>query len=435
VFRGGQAPATVFLGGQYGRGLEDIKQALAAPGEPALVLLTAPDGCGKSTLLGRLVEDLDEARLTSRVRGPFEGPEDFLLAALVGFGFEETLATRHQLRHILQAFLLHQVRQGSRPILIVEDTPSLKPQVLAELLWVAQLTHDGPAVVDIVMSGLPGLQRIVSAPAMSALATRRQQLVELQPMDVEETAHYIQHRLSVAGVPDPEGVFEMDAISLVHDLTGGIAGLVDTLCQTAIACAASTDEAHVVATAVTAAAGKLQQVSVGGVPRVQGSRRSDTKAVTGGESGHLVVTQGGKVVCEHQIQTDRVLIGRRPENDVRLDYPTVSAYHALLLKDSDGWVLIDLHSTNGTMLSSRSIRQHRLRGHETFVIANLEVRCSGLSRPRGRPEPTPSATPQASQPATASPGQEEDHAATMPRLEDDPPIPAGKTPERDPDSR
>jgi general secretion pathway protein A len=433
AFRGGQAPATLFLGGQYGRALKDLAQALAAPDSPALVLLTAPDGCGKSALLDRLVEDLDDNRLTSRVRGQFEGPEDFLLAVLVGFGFEETRATRPQLRNILQTFILHQSQQGSRSVLVVEDTPSLRPQVLAELLWLAQLTHEGLAAIDIVMSGLPGLERIVSAPAMGALTTRRRQLVELQPMDVDETTAYIRHRLSISGVPDPERFFEEDAVSLVHDLTGGIPGLVDTLCETAITCAAAADEPRVAAASVTAAAGKLQQVSVGGVTRVQGSRSSDAKAVSGDEFGHLVVTQGGKVVSEHKIRKNRVLIGRRSENDICLDYPTISAYHAMLLKDADGWVLIDLHSTNGTRISSRSIRQQRLRGHETFSIANLEVRCSGLSRPHGRSNPTPHAQ-SARQPSPANPVQQEDHGATMLRLEDDPPAPARKAPGIDEDS-
>ena len=97
AFRTGLVPANIFLGGQYGRGLDGLKQALAPSDSPALALLTAPDGCGKSVLLGRLVADVDETRLVSRIRGRFDDPEDFLVAVLVGFGFDESGSSRSQL--------------------------------------------------------------------------------------------------------------------------------------------------------------------------------------------------------------------------------------------------------------------------------------------------------------------------------------------------
>jgi hypothetical protein len=347
------------------------------------------------------------------VRGRFGGPEDFLVAALAGFGFDESGSSRSQLRHILQAFLLHQCQQGARPVLVVEDTPSLTPKVLAELLWVAQLEQDGRAAADIVLSGLPGLERIATAPAMGALSRRHQHLLELQPLYVDETSAYIRHRLSVAGVAEPDGLFAEAAISLIHDLTGGIPGLVDTLCETAIACAASADEPRVSAVSVQAAAGKLQQVSVSGVTRVQGSRRSDSKAVASSELGQLVVTDDDKVICEYSIRKERVLIGRRPENDVRLDFPTVSAYHALLLKDADGWVLIDLHSTNGTHVRSRPIRQHRMRGDETISIATLRITCSGLAHPSVKTGPAAGRRAAHEPLPTPQDIQQDDHAATV----------------------
>ena len=48
---------------------------------------------------------------------------------------------------------------------------------------------------------------------------------------------------------------------------------------------------------------------------------------------------------------DTLTIGRDNENDIVLETATVSRYHALLLRDADGLLLIDLESTNGTLVN------------------------------------------------------------------------------------
>jgi putative peptide zinc metalloprotease protein len=46
-----------------------------------------------------------------------------------------------------------------------------------------------------------------------------------------------------------------------------------------------------------------------------------------------------------------VTIGRDAENDIVLAAASVSRQHALLLRDADGTLLIDLESTNGTLVN------------------------------------------------------------------------------------
>jgi ABC-type multidrug transport system ATPase subunit len=51
----------------------------------------------------------------------------------------------------------------------------------------------------------------------------------------------------------------------------------------------------------------------------------------------------------------RLAIGRAPGNDHLIDHPMVSGKHALLTLKSDGWVLQDLGSANGTFLNGERI--------------------------------------------------------------------------------
>jgi hypothetical protein len=51
------------------------------------------------------------------------------------------------------------------------------------------------------------------------------------------------------------------------------------------------------------------------------------------------------------------LLGRAPDCDLLLKNPTVSRRHARLHYGPDGWVLTDLHSTNGTRVNGWRVTQ------------------------------------------------------------------------------
>jgi pSer/pThr/pTyr-binding forkhead associated (FHA) protein len=48
---------------------------------------------------------------------------------------------------------------------------------------------------------------------------------------------------------------------------------------------------------------------------------------------------------------DTMTIGRDAENDIVLAAASVSRWHAMLFRDADGLLLLDLESTNGTRLN------------------------------------------------------------------------------------
>ena len=85
-----------------------------------------------------------------------------------------------------------------------------------------------------------------------------------------------------------------------------------------------------------------------------------------------------------------VRIGRAADNDVVLDYPTVSAHHAVLRVEPGRIVLEDLGSRNGTALGSpgRTIRMTRLSLDDVLYFgacrATVEELLSSLHRPASR---------------------------------------------------
>jgi hypothetical protein len=73
-------------------------------------------------------------------------------------------------------------------------------------------------------------------------------------------------------------------------------------------------------------------------------------------AGSLVLPDGRRLTMGVRV----VSIGRLRECDVSLDDPKVSRHHAEVHPDGDGYVLVDLGSTNGTTVNGFSVDRHRL---------------------------------------------------------------------------
>ena len=64
-----------------------------------------------------------------------------------------------------------------------------------------------------------------------------------------------------------------------------------------------------------------------------------------------------------------------------VDGAGVSRYHALLLQDSNGWLLIDLQSLNGTYVNAERIRQQRLADGDSIFISDFCIRVHHKFKP------------------------------------------------------
>ncbi len=68
-------------------------------------------------------------------------------------------------------------------------------------------------------------------------------------------------------------------------------------------------------------------------------------------------------------------IGRTSECDIVLaDDEKVSRVHARLDWDGEGWVLVDLGSTNGTLVNGESVKERRLSPGDTIEIGDTRLR-------------------------------------------------------------
>ncbi len=71
---------------------------------------------------------------------------------------------------------------------------------------------------------------------------------------------------------------------------------------------------------------------------------------------------------------ERIKIGRYPNNDIVIDHPTVSAYHAELIRRPDGrYELVDRESRNGTRINGTPVRSAVLKHGDQITLGAITV--------------------------------------------------------------
>jgi hypothetical protein len=89
--------------------------------------------------------------------------------------------------------------------------------------------------------------------------------------------------------------------------------------------------------------------------------------------GKLVLLLSDGTTRDIPLGKERLVIGRRADNDVCLPYPAVSGEHASVVTILADSFLEDLGSTNGTLVNGKPIVKHFLRDHDQIDIGRQRL--------------------------------------------------------------
>jgi hypothetical protein len=90
----------------------------------------------------------------------------------------------------------------------------------------------------------------------------------------------------------------------------------------------------------------------------------------------LTLLEGGTAVRTFSLAKPVVTLGRLPESDVVVDDPGASRQHARISSANGEFVLVDLGSTNGTLVNDAAVAEHALADGDRITIGEtvLEFR-------------------------------------------------------------
>lgn len=91
-------------------------------------------------------------------------------------------------------------------------------------------------------------------------------------------------------------------------------------------------------------------------------------------TGKLEFSFNSSKLGDFSLDKEVMTIGRREDNDIRIENLAVSGHHAKLLTIFEDSFLEDLSSTNGTYVNGKSIEKHPLRNGDVIIIGKHELR-------------------------------------------------------------
>ncbi|NOY52568.1 MAG: AAA family ATPase [Deltaproteobacteria bacterium] len=198
------------------------------------VVITGEVGSGKTLLLRVLMNSLPASTQVARVINTNFNAQELLEHVLNEFGVEvESRKTKPQLLSMLTRVLLTAFAEKKEAILVIDEAQNLSINALEELRMISNLETNTEKLVQIVMVGQPQLRHKLNLPILEQLKQRITVQYHLGPLNEQECAGYVNHRLKVAGGA-PMDLFAPEALKLIYDYAGGIPRLINVISDAAL---------------------------------------------------------------------------------------------------------------------------------------------------------------------------------------------------------
>jgi len=348
------------------------------------VVITGEIGSGKTTLLQSFLNELGDDVVYAMVSQTQLSPSQFLQAVLAEFGFKPFQARKAELLDMLNMFLVEQYGEGKKVVLIIDEAQNLTPKVLEEIRLLSGIETHKEKVLRIILAGQPELKDKIESPRLKQLTQRVRLRFHLGPLTNREMREYIGHRLKVAGA-NAEDIFAEECLDLIYHHTGGVPRLINTLCDTAMLCAFAEEQQLILPETIETAleelaweheapaaepTGHAEVDDTGRILRPASLDPRDTGEMT---LARIEVRHGGRVVESHDLDVGRTVIGRTPDNEIRIDSKYVSRHHCQIVSDLERSVLEDLNSTNGVFMDKRRLKKKNLEDGDVIVLGKHEL--------------------------------------------------------------
>lgn len=201
------------------------------------LLLTGEAGTGKTTILRRVIKDLEASShslffdSTSLTCTSIDDLLYFICAQLHMKGGGKGKAEKLQ---AFRKYLNTIASKGGTGVLVVDEAHHLSADVIGGLRMLAPLDAKSERLLlQIILVGPPELETKLDHPTLRPIQQRIALRCHVDRFGDQEVAHYIHHRLSVAGC-ERENIFAIEAIQHIATFSKGLPRLINIICDNAL---------------------------------------------------------------------------------------------------------------------------------------------------------------------------------------------------------
>lgn len=228
-------PRYLFMSNRYHEALAHLVYGINSGG---VVVLTGEIGAGKTTVCRCFLGQIPANCNVAYIFNPKLSVTELLQAICEEFRI--TLpphqAGESGVKHYIDAlnrYLLDAHANGRNNVLIIDEAQNLSADVLEQLRLLTNLETNDCKLLQIILIGQPELRAVLARPGLEQLAQRVIARYHLTALSEQETASYIQHRLSAAGL-SCASPFQPSVMKQIHQIAQGVPRRINLLCNRAL---------------------------------------------------------------------------------------------------------------------------------------------------------------------------------------------------------
>ncbi len=223
-------PDFLWLGEKHKEALSVLQYGILE--NKVFLLLTGEAGTGKTIVVDALVRSLDKNVKWTIIENPGLERIDFYNAIAHGFGIEKQFTSKVQFLIRFSHYLHKMYDEGQKVLLLVDDCHLLSQDMLEELRLLSNIEKENVKLLDIFFIGQPEFLSMLVLPKNRAIRQRLNLRAEIVPLNTNETADYISHRLKVAG--SEVKLFTAKAVKAIAKYSLGIPRWINIICDHAL---------------------------------------------------------------------------------------------------------------------------------------------------------------------------------------------------------
>src|SRR5579884_1586066 len=201
------------------------------------VVLAGQVGTGKTLLLRCLLQLLKQSKdvayaylFSSRL-----SPTEFLQYIVNDFGLPTAGKNKGELLFDLCNYVVNRGLNNLTTVLIVDEAHHLSVELLEEIRLLTNLETAEQKLLQIILVGQPELDQKLESQSLRQLKQRISLRCRLLPLSEEQTRKYVELRLIMAGAQGGRrNLFSDLSLKLIHQYSGGIPRIVNTICEAAL---------------------------------------------------------------------------------------------------------------------------------------------------------------------------------------------------------
>jgi general secretion pathway protein A len=198
-----------------------------------IVVITGEIGTGKTTLCRTLLNRLDKSVKTALILNPNFSDLQLLQMIINDLGISYVKKTKLDLVGAISLFLIEESAKGNNVIVIIDECQSLNVRQLEQIRLLSNLETEKEKLLQIILVGQPELGEKLKNPAIRQLTQRVSVHYHILPLQKEEIAQYINHRLKIAGA-HPNLKFTPQAIETIYKISNGTPRVINIICDRAL---------------------------------------------------------------------------------------------------------------------------------------------------------------------------------------------------------